>query len=284
MPDQTKQTFCVVYDGEAHEHHEMPIHALGSSLTNLGDLLVYANEVVNENNHEFEVKVNAHFIEGSFGYVVEVTQNLEHAVNILPVIGVAVGGTVTGGVLGVLNWLKGNKIQKITNKNGVTKIITKNGEKECSSAEAKLVANKKIRNSINNLIRKPLQHEGTSTFKIKNKRDDKSSIIIIDRKTSSSYTTLKYQNITEEKTIEKRVKFIAADIKKKTGWKIDVDGVEISTRMEDDGFRERLANMKEINIFGKSINIKLKSIFKTVADIDQPIKYEIEHVFIGSEK
>lgn len=240
------------------------------------------NEVVNKDSEGIEIKVNAKFIEGSFGFEIEILQGLVNAIDIVEVLGLT---GAAGGVFGVLDWLKGKKIDKISNEDGVAKIINKDHEEfECSPEVAKLVANSTVRNNINNLVRKQLQYEGTDTFKILSKATSKKPSLEITRDTSANYTSLKAVSINEEDTKEKRVKFVAADIKKKTGWKIEVDGNEISARMEDDGFRERLQNMNEVNIFGKTINVQLKTILKTKAGVVEPAKYEIEHVHIGSER
>lgn len=288
MSDQVqKQSFCVIYDGESHEEHEIHIHTLGKALTSLGDLLIYTNEVVNENNEGFDVKINANFIKGSFGFEVEVFQGLANAKDILQILGVAIGGTAAATtVFSAIEWLKGREIDQVSEVDETSTIKSGDEEKECPAIVAKLVSNSKIRKAIDKLVRNPLQHEGTDVFRIKSNRDDDndSAILSVDKKSSHSYTPLKRKDIVESSTVEKRIKFIAADISKATGWKIDIDGKQVSAKMEDDGFRERLELMNEVNIFGKSINVRLKTVFKTLAGEEQSPKYFIEHVFLGSER
>ena len=280
MSDQPKkQTFCIVYDGSEHANHEMKIQTLGRTLTNLGSILEEANGIINETDEGLDVKVNANFIEGSFGYEVEIFQHLVNAIDILPVLGFT-GGIAS--VMGALDWLQGKSIDKVIEQEGKSKIISEGHELSCSPVVAKLVANSKLRSSFDQLIRVPLQSDGTDTFKVKAQRDDLEPVIEFDKDSSHSFVKLKIKDVIKEDKFEKRVKFIAANISQKHGWKVKINDAIESVRMEDEGFMERLSNMKEAHIFGKTFNVRL--IRYSSANIEGKEKYTIEHVFIGSEK
>lgn len=263
MSEPVVTKFCVIYDGPEHDNHEMDILTLGRSLSALGDVLYEANEIINGDRSSIDVRVNAEFIEGSFGFEIELLQSLAQAKNILTplgLVGVAAGVTT---VVSVINWLNGEEIKLINSEEGDVETIIA-GEKQihCSKDIARLVSNPTIRKCFEGFVNAPLQKAGTSSFTIKRSRDSEANELFIDKDTSKSFVKLSVEEIEKTEKTESNVKFIAANIKSKSGWKVEINGEEKLAKMEDELFRERLLNMEEPHIFGRSFNVKLKTVTK----------------------
>lgn len=164
-------------------------------------------------------------------------------------------------VISVIKQLKGSDITIIESKDGdIHTIHTENEIIHCPKNVASMVSNPTIRKAFEELIKKPLQHDGTSSFCTKKSRDCAENDLCIDEKSAHSFTGLSVKEYTEEDTQEVRVEFTVANIKSKSGWKVKVLGNEIPVTMEDEAFRKRLLNMREPHIFGRTFNVGLKKI------------------------
>ena len=262
--DIPKTSFTVILDGNDYENHEIKIMTFARSLTALGDVLYEASEEINGSRDAIEVKVNAKFIEGSFGFEVDVFQLIESAKNIVEIVGftksIATASSV-GGLMGLMNWLNGEKIANIDDSDTGVVVETETGKKQSYASNiARLAENKKIRAGLENLIRSPLQDSGTSHVKIysEGSSEETSSEIIINKEDAKSYKKLAVKELKDVvyTTKEVRVKFIGANVKKKTGWQIEINDVAHTAKMMDELFIERLKNMEEAHIFGRTFNIK----------------------------
>ena len=263
MTEPVVTKFCVIYDGSEHANHEMDIMTLGRSLSALGDVLYEANEVINGDRNSIDVRVSADLIEGSFGIEIELFQSLAQARDILGPLGLLGIGVVGTTVVSVINWLKGDDITIISSEeNGVQTIVAGEKRIDCPNDIAKLVSNRTIRTSFESIVNAPLQKAGTSSFAIKRSKDTEENELFIDKDTSKSFVKLSVEETEDTKTEETNVKFIAANIRSKSGWKIEINNEEKISKMEDELFLERLLNMEEPHIFGRSFNVKLKTVTK----------------------
>jgi len=272
--------FCFYYDGEDHRDHEMNILALGKSLTALGKTIYAANGVLNgyKDDARIDVRVNADFIEGSFGVEVEIFQFLHNAKDVVVALGLtAVSG---GGLLAVVDWLKGKQIDVIE-KTGDGKSVIKVGSEElnCDEDISKLVADNQVRKSLEQFIYEPLLNEGTDTFAVKGTRRDTVAAVEINKEHAEYFKapTRTVKDKVEGKESEAKVQFVNASVAKKAGWKMIYKGEEYSVRMNDEAFLARLQNMEEAYVFGKTFNVKLKEI-KTTSSSSERIRYEISKV------
>ncbi|HTF98661.1 MAG TPA: hypothetical protein VL995_21140 [Cellvibrio sp.] len=263
---EKRTTFCVVYDGPDHKHHEMNIMTLGRALTALGTVLYEANHALNGDRNSIKVEVNANFKKGSIGIDVALIQLLTHGADILQVLGFSgFVGAGTGTVVGALKALRGRDIKAIEKKDGDedVKIIAEGIEITADKDVTKLVTNKTFRAAMEGLISAPLKNAGTTSFAIKRSIDEKKPLIKIDKTEEKAFSGLIVDIHEQSSTYEKKVKFIAADIKKTTGWKVEIDEKSRLVHMEDELFRERLLNMEEPHIFGKFFIVKVKETTST---------------------
>ena len=258
---ETKTSFCVVYDGPDHKTHDMNIMTLGRALTSLGTVLYEANHVVNGDRNTIKIDVNADFKEGSFGVEVILIQLLANSVDILQVLGfTGAAGAGAGTVVGALKELKGKEITTVQHpddEDGDVTIIAEGTKITADKDVSKLVTNKTFRAAMEGLISAPLKNAGTTSFAIKRSIDDK-PLVKVTKAEENSFSGLIIDIKEQDKTQEKKIKFIAADIKKTTGWKVEIDGQVRTVHMEDALFKERLLNMEEPHIFGKFFIVKMK--------------------------
>jgi hypothetical protein len=266
MTEPIVTKFCVVYDGPAHENHEINIMTLGASLTALGNVLKEANETLNGSDM-LEIRVNADFIEGSFGYVVELIQNYQDAKSILDYLGFSIVNVVstaaaTGTVVGALQWLRGRDIIAVEDVEADDNLVSLSVDGETISMPrevADMVAKPSFRKSVEGLIAKPLESPGTTSFSILRSPESTEPMLVIEKKETSYYRELKILPIENENTTEEKIKFIAANIKGKRGWKAEVHGKVLTIQMHDDAFIERLSNRTEAYLFGKTFTVALKT-------------------------
>jgi len=266
MTDPIVTKFCVVYDGPAHVDHEINIMTLGASLTSLGNVIKEANELINGSDM-LEVRVNADFIEGSFGFVVELIQNYQDAKDVLDYLGFTAvhlieGAAATGSVIGALQWLRGRDIIAIEDNAQDDNLVTLSVDGEEISAPrdiAELVAKPAFRKSVEGLIAKPLESPGTTSFSILKTPKSNTPMLKIEKPEISSFRELKVLPTEDEKTTEEKIKFTAANIKGKRGWKAEINGKEQTLKMHDDAFIERLSNRTEAYLFGKTFTVALKT-------------------------
>jgi hypothetical protein len=286
-----KSSFTVMFDGDDYDNHEIKIMMFARSLTALGDVLYEASEEINGSRDAIDVRINAKFIEGSFGFEVDVFQLIESAKNIVEIIGFTKGATAAsavGGLMGLMNWLDGEKIASIDESGTGVIVETETGKSQnYTSNVARLAENKTIRTGLEKLIRAPLQDSGTSYVKIYSEGDSKetSTEIVINKEEAKSYKKLAVKELKESTytTKEVRVKFIGANVRKKTGWQIEINDVPYTSKMMDELFIERLKNMEEAHIFGRTFNIKFGT--RVITQYGKTsTTYEIETVHYESKK
>jgi hypothetical protein len=258
----------------------MDIRTLGNSLNALGEIFHETNKIINGDSGFIDVKANADFISGSFGVEIELFQSLAQAKDILNPLGLLAFGTPIVTVVSIIKWLKGEEITFISSEDSNIKTII-SGERriECSKDVATLVSNPTIRKHFESLINVPLRKEGTSSFIIKKDKNLDENELFIDKDESKFFVKLSVEKKEEIEISEKNIKFIAANIESNSGWKVEIDGKEESVKMNDDFFRERLLNMEEPHIFGRSFNVKLKTIIINELG-SKKLKFYIERVHL----
>ncbi|BCE02944.1 hypothetical protein [Marinicellulosiphila megalodicopiae] len=277
MNEQTKTSFKVILDGETYNDHEIQIFTFAKSLKAIGELLYETSAEINGSRDVIDVKVNADFIPGSFGFVIDVFQNLEiknvvEAVGFVKAVGAASG---VGGLLSLMKSLKGKDVESYTNTDGSATIETEDGNKVIYKKEVvSLIKNTNIRKSMDSLVREPLLEKGTNNFKIESLQQDDNSEILITKEDIHSFVKLKTSDYTDEKTIpeDKTIIFVAANINSSVGWKIDNkapkkgEKKEIPIKMTDKEFILKLKeqNIEAAHIFGKPFKVRFLTIKKTV--------------------
>lgn len=177
MPDMSKASFNVLYDGPALANSEMDVRELAPALLALGELLEEANAVINHGRAQLSVQVKATFKTGCFGIELDVVQSLLQAAQslfahesvatakeLLEWLGLI--GSTAGGLLWLIKKVKGRKInQVVLLDNGKVKIVLDNEAIEAEEKILELYRQFRVRSALEGVL-KPLESEGIDTFAV----------------------------------------------------------------------------------------------------------------------
>ncbi|EMQ3582257.1 hypothetical protein WE708_003168 [Escherichia coli H26] len=228
----------IAYGGEAYADNQIDAKTLGEALTSLSALIEHAEKIINGETAEPKVNIKA-TKEGSFTLLVAVMGSIK-TINALGL--VAGGGVAAGGVLGIIEWLKGRKISSIVvDEQKDTAEIEVDGEKvKCSNDIQKLITSPIIRKELDKLIYKPLQTEKPSTFSVS---QQKHKVVRVTQAEAVSFKTAKstFVEKTHVTTRQANVHFANVRFKQGKSWDIILpNGEEVSASMKDEAFLERV--------------------------------------------
>lgn len=174
-----KVHFSIKYDGPALASHQMDVRELAPALIALSEMLEQANKAAFPDAAEVRVSVQGNFKGGSFGVDLIAVQSVAQqivsifsgpeataAANLFAILG-GVGLLGSGGLIGVIKWLKGRKPSAIRFEGDKTIFELRTSE-TVESFEVDLVAGKLyqsriVRQSLAKVI-KPLEREGVDVF------------------------------------------------------------------------------------------------------------------------
>lgn len=228
----------IAYGGEAYADNQIDAKTLGEALTSLSALIEHAEKIINGETSEPKVNIKA-TKEGSFTLLVAVMGSL----NTLSALGLAAGvGAASGGVLGIIEWLKGRKIGSIVvdEQKDIAEIKVDDETIECSNDIQKLVTSPIIRKELDKLIFKPLQTEKPATFAVSS---GAKKVVKVTQQESSSFKLAKttFVEKTHVATHEVNVHFSNVRFKQGKSWDIILPGgEEVSASMKDEAFLERI--------------------------------------------
>jgi len=176
-PDMSSAYLHVVYDGPALEQHRMDVRQLAPALLALGEVLEEANQVINDDRTKVSVQVRASFKAGCFGIDFDVAQSFARQVmdffnsdqvtaanNLLALLGFA--GSGTAGVLGLIKWLRGRKIENvILLEEGRVRVVVEGDDAiETERAVIDLFRSYRLRKALDAAVKKPLDEDGIDSF------------------------------------------------------------------------------------------------------------------------
>lgn len=262
MPSEqhTKHIFQISYDTDETKDHTIDARKLGQAIISTSDALKNADKVINGEGSEIELDVKAHS-EGSF--VVEFVTYLNNAgINPLSVLGLVPVTAGTATVFGALKQLGERKIKMVTPSSGGKAKLTLSDktELELPQVVADLISSKVIRESIDTIVKAPLDGVENAKFIVKNEEGEE--VFTISESEVSSYKKMK-QNIVEDVTeIEetKNVNFTHVNFDGISGWKVRyTNGDSVTVKMKDEGFLERINKDKEKFSKGDTFAVKIKT-------------------------
>ncbi|MGZ4953551.1 MAG: hypothetical protein ACXV8Q_00445 [Methylobacter sp.] len=179
MTDMKPAKFQVVYDGPALDNHEMDVHDLAPALMAIGSLMEEVGSALYGEKFKIGVSVKGSFKTGCFGVEMIATAkslildaidifnhgNTTAILNAAGIIGIVSSGK--GTLIGFLRWLKNRKITKTeVNDDGIVRVFIDTDHYDIEKAALALLQNPKIRQSLENIITKPLQRNGIDSFAI----------------------------------------------------------------------------------------------------------------------
>ena len=171
--------FSIKYDGPALATHQMDVRELAPALIALSTLLEEANRAAYPDSSEVRVNVQGNFKGGSFGVDLIAVQSIAEqivsmlagptstaAANLLAVLG-GVGLIGSGGLIGIVRWLRGRKPTAIR-LDGDKTIFEIIDSEVVETFEVDLVAGRLyqsriVRQSLAKVV-KPLERDGVDVF------------------------------------------------------------------------------------------------------------------------
>ncbi len=252
------------YDGDtkSYQKHQIDAKTLSIALASLADLLYDSNTLINGPESYIDVKAQAGFIEGSFGFEIIIAQEMIGAAkDILPLLGFVGGTLATGSLLRVLQEMAGHEPEDIVidKKSGKTKIKTAVGEHEASPEVVELLTSKPVREKLDRLINEPLSKEGTTSFQILSSPTAKKPLFDITEKTHTFFKKIsnKLQPVDELETVA-TIEFIRANKESGTsGWRMRHLGEEVAVKVKDEAFIDSLKKPDAPSIFGLKYKVDL---------------------------
>ncbi|MDD5437682.1 MAG: hypothetical protein PHC70_00870 [Patescibacteria group bacterium] len=173
-------SFKISYDGPALADHEMNVKDFAPALLALGELLEEANGILNGKDVKLAVNIRA-TEQGSIEALLTAVQSVSSTVGqmtslfsgdqvsavvnakeLLEIIGIGIGMGGSGGVIGILKWLKGRQVKNVVElEDDKFKLELEGGEvRLVSKKEIRLFTWLNIRKNIEAIIHVPLQKTG----------------------------------------------------------------------------------------------------------------------------
>ena len=283
--------FEIVYDGWAHDGHDIDIDVFSGSLAALSTSIKESAAVLygrGKSTPKFDIRVSRSFEEGSFGFDVSILNHAEAALFTLRTLGYVVGaGVATGtavvvgqGVIETIRKVGGRTIEAVVQEDGAATIKVDGEDIESEQAVADLLTNKKVRESLRDLIAGPLGRNGTSAVFIGEPgapRDEAIVEILEEQSDIFDPPIVEARKVIESE--ELLVRFLRADVDKLAGWIVeDSDGRKITATLGDKVFLERLKSGNEPQLFSEAYRINLEIDTTTKMGSRRVVVRTIKHV------
>lgn len=285
MSTDNKYVFKLSYDSNSTADNTIDASILGTSLINMSQLIKESTKVLHGEEADARVEVQAHE-PGSF--IVEFVAWLDNGgIEVLRALGIATttASVSISTVFGALKALRNRKQVEKQIIDDVAEITFDDGEKvKIPVTVDKLVSNFSIRKHISEVVKKASDFEDGATVKL---LDDNNQVVEEVTPEEVEYFKAPSRKLmAEEITTEKatNVVFTVVALESKTGWKIRLhNGDEVSARMNDEAFMERISNRERQFIKGDMFEVKLKTVERivdgkttTTRSIEQVIRHRVE--------
>jgi hypothetical protein len=242
---------CIAYCGHLVDNGTMDVRNLGPALIAFGNLISECNKVLNHDDSEIAVNVNADFQKGSFEIQLELIRSVFAQVqsmfgdtaftmeNISSALGIVVnGGIIGGGLLGLLKWLKGRKIEKATdNKDGTVTIHVEGEHLTIKQPVINIYQSVPVRESIQKVL-DPVKLDGIDSFEVRDVRKKDDRIVSRIDKNEIVYfdITDHLEPITNVSTQEVLVKILSLSFEENNKWRLLLGTDKIYANIADETF------------------------------------------------
>ena len=274
-------SFSLYYDSKDAnsplQRHEMNLSELGDALKGMNDMLVTANQLINGKDERITVRVKAGFEKGSFIIPIEVIQSMT-SVDILKVIGLtaASGFFTAGSALEVIRKLRARKIDVIESVGSDQVTVKVDGEIiQCDKLAKKLVENKKFRESVSQVFKRPVTKGGIDQVGFRYFSDDTDQNLgeidqaepdTVRKVTLESQEALSmdvpdeiYEKNVDTRLDETRIKFLSAHADRTDKWRVTHHGKTLKVEITDDAFLARVRHEDGSFNFGREFTVTMKT-------------------------
>lgn len=254
------QAFYVAYDGPALESSQMAVRDLAPALLALSDLFDEANRVLNGDKADVRLDVKGSFKSGCFGIDFVVSQGMTDVLmSLIPGLPAAASALiiceklgftprdVAKGLLQVVKWIRGRKIDKIEVKERKAVIYIDGDQLETETTIIELLRNARIRQALEAAIASPLENEGIDSFGVVESASKKEGMFIVTRDDAASF---KAPQIEEEQLSEREyetsLQLIGLSFQDKNKWRFSDGAAPFFADIADPGFLKRINSHKVV--------------------------------------
>ena len=253
-----KAELFIIYDGPALVSHEMDVRELVPALLSVADVLEHTNRILNGDRTQIDVKVKASFQSGSFGIEFVVIQScfqqildlfnsqyVTGTINLLTALGFISLGSK--GLLSFLKWLRNRPIKNIKQMDyNQVRIFVEDEYVDIEQDVLALYRDLKLRQSLEQMITKPLEKEGIETFSISQNKKDFVPVEKEERYwfASSPVGEFAFQDIENKVEIEK-LQAVSLAFRDNNKWRFTDGSVTFYAVMLDEEFAQRIQKNEE---------------------------------------
>ena len=262
--------FFISYDGEALTQHQMDVKDLAPALLAMGELFEEANRLLNGEHVKIHVNMKAPR-QGSVEVLLCVVQNLIHhtkslfnsdsvnaiinAHDLLKILGIG----ASGGVIGLIKWLKNRKIKSVTKiEMGNFKITTEDNDvRIVNEKEIKLFSLLTVRKKLEAIIKKPLEKEGVDVIRF-GQKDQKQEIKKEEIEYFSSPPMM--EEVIDEKEYTENLQIVTITFAEDGKWKFFDGNNNFFAEILDEDFLAEVKKNEKVFAHDDILHVKLKRI------------------------
>lgn len=254
-----KTNFELVYDGGKPANHIIDADVLGRSLMAFSAMVKEANELLNGPNSEISIDVKA-YKGGSFETWFAIAQ-MGGQLNIAEVLGLATGGAVTGGLIAVVNKLRGRKVTDVVIDERSQNLEIDGEVIESSKEINTLLQSNPIRKDLSKIFHQPIS------------RDVKAELYINNKQKKLLEVGFEQVNYFREQQVTKTITTVEPDkqyiriatinfASSQSGWKVILPNEEtpVAVKINDEKFwkqvKENTARFSSDDLFYVELEIK----------------------------
>ena len=235
-------------DGD-FKNHEIDALDLAKSILGVYNAVSEANALMNK-GAEVDLKVSSPVREGSVIVDFLLSASTPAALQVLKYIGFsAIGGAVAGGsLIEVVKKLKSRRIAKVTVEAGSDiATIEVDGEViKCNKYVAQLAVDKKVRDSLHNVIQAPIAGKKNATFKVLDEQED--VVLSVKESAAHNFSPLPVGSLESEETSKDKTTayFVQVNFESGRGWRVKLaDGTEHAVEVADEKFMNKVNQNKQ---------------------------------------
>lgn len=235
----TETNFELVYEGGKAEQHKIDADVLGQSLLAFSELIREANELLNGSSSEISIEVTAQK-EGSFETWFSIAQ-IGGSLNVAEVLGIAGGSVFSGGLVAVLQKLKGRKVHDVVIDERSQNLVIDGEVIESSEEVNTLLHSNTVRKGLSHIFHSPVSREVTAKLYTENKAEQVLEVGF----EQINYFRNQQVAIKEDsiETVKKYIRIAAINFATpKSGWKMILpDDVEaVAVKIADEAFWKKV--------------------------------------------
>lgn len=231
--------FELVYEGGKTDQNKIDADVLGQSLLAFAELVREANELLNGSSSEICIEVTA-YKEGSFETLFSIAQ-MGGSLNVAEVLGIAGGSVFGGGLIAVIQKLKGRKVHDAVIDEQSQNLVIDGEVIESEEAINTLLHSNSVRKELSHIFHSPVSREVTAKLYTENKAEQVLEVGFEQLNYFRNQLVAIREDNTE--TVKKYVRIAAINFATpKSGWKMILpDDVEaVAVKIADDAFWKKV--------------------------------------------